>query len=568
MTTSNEFDNLTYNYELLPGGKKLNNKLLYVDDAAAAGNLTSGEDITDQSAGNYDYDDIGNLVQDNQEEIASIEWTVTGKIATITRTNGSTKPDLEFHYDPTGNRISKIVKPAGTSGTYGGTADPTAWTGTYYFRDATGNPMASYNEYSLSGQTFLDCKERYLYGSSRLGVDTEQVHMNITTTGTNFCRKSGVKHFEMTDHLGNVMAVVTDKKIPIDLNTQDNIIDGYLPDFVMAGDYYPYGQAMPGRTFNPTESKYGFQGWEKTDEIAGNGNHYTAEFIEYDPRIGPNGRWNPDPVFKAWISPYVVLGNNPIMYVDPNGDDWYEDADGNVRWDDTRGDVGSTMSYNDKDWTNIGATLTIETNSFIDKKNDIPVRGVEGDKLITTLSITGNYDDDGNFSGFTSSLDKYVGYTFGLIKGEKPTGTEFGITKNADGSWSGGFDIHTQVDWKEGIGMKLMFGNIVDVNQNVNYTVGANGMFSLNVGHGTFPSVTLDITNTSKIEYQFLEHSFILSHGIGMFSNTQLGIGMARQTESYYTNKEYLKKNSSFIRFSGYTAGDSELFSYPHLPKR
>ncbi|MBI2967081.1 MAG: hypothetical protein HYY40_04625 [Bacteroidetes bacterium] len=34
---------------------------------------------------------------------------------------------------------------------------------------------------------------------------------------------------------------------------------------------------MPGRTFNPKESRYGFQGWEKTDEIVGNGNHYTEE---------------------------------------------------------------------------------------------------------------------------------------------------------------------------------------------------------------------------------------------------------------------------------------------------
>lgn len=34
------------------------------------------------------------------------------------------------------------------------------------------------------------------------------------------------------------------------------------------------------------EYRYGFNGQEKVDEIAGQGNHYTAEFWEYDSRTG------------------------------------------------------------------------------------------------------------------------------------------------------------------------------------------------------------------------------------------------------------------------------------------
>ncbi len=60
---------------------------------------------------------------------------------------------------------------------------------------------------------------------------------------------------------------------------------------------------------------------EKEDEIAGEGNSYTATFWQYDSRLGR--RWKPDPVMKANWSGYAVLGNNPIVYVDKDGDDWY-----------------------------------------------------------------------------------------------------------------------------------------------------------------------------------------------------------------------------------------------------
>lgn len=66
--------------------------------------------------------------------------------------------------------------------------------------------------------------------------------------------------------------------------------------------------------------RYGFNGQEKTDEISGNGNHYTAEFWEYDPRTGR--RWNLDPVVKPWESGYAVMGGNPIWNKDVNGDDF------------------------------------------------------------------------------------------------------------------------------------------------------------------------------------------------------------------------------------------------------
>ena len=53
--------------------------------------------------------------------------------------------------------------------------------------------------------------------------------------------------------------------------------------------------------------------------MSGEGNSYTTYFRSYDPRLG---RWkSPDPVIHPWESDYVAFRDNPILYVDPSGDD-------------------------------------------------------------------------------------------------------------------------------------------------------------------------------------------------------------------------------------------------------
>jgi RHS repeat-associated protein len=63
--------------------------------------------------------------------------------------------------------------------------------------------------------------------------------------------------------------------------------------------------------------KYGYQGSEKDDEIKGNGNSYTTEFRQLDPRLG---RWlSIDPKPEAGVSPYSSMDNNPILFNDKLG---------------------------------------------------------------------------------------------------------------------------------------------------------------------------------------------------------------------------------------------------------
>ena len=75
---------------------------------------------------------------------------------------------------------------------------------------------------------------------------------------------------------------------------------------------------MQGRHWeNSHWERFGYNGMEKDDEIKGKGNSYTTEFRMYDSRLC---RWlSTDPIFHEWESPYAGMGNNPVVFVDPEG---------------------------------------------------------------------------------------------------------------------------------------------------------------------------------------------------------------------------------------------------------
>ncbi|PCJ81338.1 MAG: hypothetical protein COA57_14385, partial [Flavobacteriales bacterium] len=132
-----------------------------------------------------------------------------------------------------------------------------------------------------------------------------------------FSRTMGKTLYELTNHLGNVNAVVSDRKIAVDSDS-DNAIDFYEADVHSTTDYYPFGMSMVGRTFTPASGyRFGFGGQEMDNEISGNGNSYTAQFWQYDPRLGR--RWNKDMITYPRQSTYAAFNNNPIYFADPLG---------------------------------------------------------------------------------------------------------------------------------------------------------------------------------------------------------------------------------------------------------
>jgi RHS repeat-associated protein len=109
---------------------------------------------------------------------------------------------------------------------------------------------------------------------------------------------------------------VSDKKIAV-MNGAN--LSHYRADVVSYSDYYPFGAPMTERTavVTPTDVRYGFNGQESDDEVYGvSGTSYTAEFWQYDSRLGR--RWNVDPVGQ-FNSPYLALADNPIVAIDPSG---------------------------------------------------------------------------------------------------------------------------------------------------------------------------------------------------------------------------------------------------------
>ncbi|MFH6996033.1 thrombospondin type 3 repeat-containing protein [Flavobacterium sp. FlaQc-48] len=148
-------DQLTYTYTT---GK---NKLRHVNDAVPNNVFTNGAandtslDIDNQTADNYGYDDIGQLISDKQEGL-KIDWRIDGKVNRVTKNNGTI---ISFEYDGLGNRTAKTV----TNG-----SDVTT---TYYQRDAQGNVLATYELVKQGATTKYYLTEHDIYGSSRLGVE-------------------------------------------------------------------------------------------------------------------------------------------------------------------------------------------------------------------------------------------------------------------------------------------------------------------------------------------------------------------------------------------------------------
>jgi len=67
----------------------------------------------------------------------------------------------------------------------------------------------------------------------------------ITQTATGYGWIRGNKLFELSNHLGNVLATVSDRKYGVSLN--DTTVNYYTADVVNAQDYYPFGMIMSDR---------------------------------------------------------------------------------------------------------------------------------------------------------------------------------------------------------------------------------------------------------------------------------------------------------------------------------
>ena len=231
----------------------------------------------------YQYDAIGNLIRDQYEGV-NISWTPYGKVRQVRSRSDSLV--VSFTYDAAGNRIAKQVATQGTELTS---------VVTRYLRDASGNVLAIYEDSVMI--------EQPIYGSSRLGMYTGgkiAAHRNM-----------GTKRYELSNHLGNVMTVITDN---IGME-QDSV----WASVVSTSDYYPFGLGMGGRSFSDSTYRYGFNAKEKDSNGEFGLTHYDYGFRIYNPSIGKFLSVDPLALDQPAWSPYHFTANNPIWNIDLDG---------------------------------------------------------------------------------------------------------------------------------------------------------------------------------------------------------------------------------------------------------
>lgn len=364
-------DNLQYTY------KVDTNQLDYVDDNLGQ---VLDSDLGTQSPGNYIYDAIGQLTSDNAEGI-TVNWRVDGKVKELVKSNGTTinftydglgnriakkvtrtgsDPTNTYYYrDAQGNVMSvynsglvttsgtvdnNILIPDGTVhsateqllaqntietlGTY--TITPTASVnlqagvqivlkpGTHIQSGAIADLVIDNNFPTIPTTEVVGLRlaEQHIYGSSRLGL--QQTEGTTTVTDNNYVNTIGDKRYELSNHLGNVLSVITDKKlVEIDQNSQQFV--AFLPDVVAYNDYFPFGQLMPGRHGNTSDYRYGFQGQEMDNEIKGEGNSLNYKFRMHDPRIGRFFAMDPLAADYPYLSTYSFSGNRVIDALELEG---------------------------------------------------------------------------------------------------------------------------------------------------------------------------------------------------------------------------------------------------------
>jgi RHS repeat-associated protein len=308
--TQTAIDDFTYNYP-----STANNRLGHIDDPLGAV-VGAGVDLGDQNTGNYSYDAIGQLIGDVTENITNIKWTVTNKVKEVTYGGALAGKKIEFVYDAMGHRILK--KATATNGDV---------TKTYYALDAQGNPMSTYERKNSDSGYLLYLSERNLYGSNRTGVEDLDVTMVLGTqtpvtplTNAHYTNRIADKRYELANHLGNVLNVITDRKIAVPTGTSPNqTISTYAANVMSYSDYYPFGMALPGRNGSTADYRYGFQGQEMDDEVKGEGNSVNYSFRMHDPRVGRFFAIDPLTAKYPFYSPYAFSGNRVVDCVELEG---------------------------------------------------------------------------------------------------------------------------------------------------------------------------------------------------------------------------------------------------------
>jgi len=181
-------------------------------------------------------------------------------------------------------------------------------------------------------------------------------------------------------------------------------------------DFSPFGVELKGRNFEVVGGgnyRFGFQSYEVDHDVKGNGNSYTTEFRQYDPRLG---KWLSVDLKTSsfpWQSPYISFDNNPISLRDPkgleaeeNGDKLPQNADGTRSKDNGNG----TKTFDAPGFS----TITIPNRAkILGTMQDADGNGkidFNGKQLQASQGDLRQFNIDGIIYTATFSKGKFMGY--------------------------------------------------------------------------------------------------------------------------------------------------------------
>ncbi|WP_350292609.1 DUF6443 domain-containing protein [uncultured Croceitalea sp.] len=246
------------------------NKLLKVVDG---GNAAEGFRYNSAAPVDYSYDANGNMISDTNKGVVAIEYNHLDLPEKVTFTNGD---EIRYLYDAMGTKLRKtaVLNNNPTITEY--------WNGF---------------QYTMGELQFFAQPEGYV----AVGETSGQRGFDY------------VYHY--SDHLGNVRLSYSD--------TDGNGTIDAASEIINENNYYPFGMLHKGYNtgIHPlgTGYTYGFGGKELQED----GGLAWLDFgsRNYDPALG---RWmNIDPQAGRYmsISPFAAMGNNPVTFVDPNGEE-------------------------------------------------------------------------------------------------------------------------------------------------------------------------------------------------------------------------------------------------------
>ncbi len=139
----------------------------------------------------------------------------------------------------------------------------------------------------------------------------------ITARAGIYGLERGDKRYELSNHLGNVLAVVSDRRAKA--SCADTLVRGYWADVLSTSDYYPFGMGMVERG-DDGGYRYGFNGKEKDGEgMGGGGSTYDYGFRIYNPGLGKFLSVDPLTTSFPYLTPFQFSSNSPISSVDLDG---------------------------------------------------------------------------------------------------------------------------------------------------------------------------------------------------------------------------------------------------------